>query len=250
MKIDLFEKEQQIYDNALNRVTKVREGAQFDFVEYTKITKEYGKLLKKLRRSAQLAGSPTNDLHESNLDLTDKVQYDALTGIYNRRYMEDNLERVIKNIVWTGGGLLSVLMVDIDFFKKYNDTYGHNEGDACLKSIAKVIAASVMRPNDFVARYGGEEFVVVLPNTDGNGARAIAERILENVRACGIPHINNEAADCVTVSAGVTTAYVELVHDSSDYIKRADEALYMSKGNGRNQYTYLDFKETKHEIQH
>jgi diguanylate cyclase (GGDEF)-like protein len=248
MEMDLFENEQRIYDNALNRIAAVREGAQFDFAEYAELTKEYGKLLKQLRRSTRLADRTTIDLHESNLDLTDKVQYDALTGIYNRRYMEDNLKRIIKSMVRSGGGLLSILMIDIDYFKKYNDTYGHSEGDICLKSAAKVLAASVMRPEDFAARYGGEEFVVVLPNTDAGGARGIADRILESVRACGIPHINNDVAKFVTVSIGVTTAYVDLARDGGDYIKRADEALYMSKGNGRNQYTYLDFEETKHEV--
>jgi len=248
MEMDLFENEQRIYDNALNRIAEVREGAQFDFSEYAMITKEYGILLKQLRRATRLADKTTIDLHESNLDLADKVQYDALTGIYNRRYMEDNLKRVIKTIMRSGGGLLSLLMIDIDFFKKYNDTYGHGEGDVCLKSVAKVLAASVMRPEDFAARYGGEEFVVILPNTGANGACGIADRILENVRACGIPHIKSEAADCVTVSVGVTTARVDPAHDGSGYIKRADKALYLSKENGRNQYTYLDFEETKHEI--
>ncbi|MDR1837445.1 MAG: GGDEF domain-containing protein [Treponema sp.] len=252
MEVDLFENEQRVYDNALNRITEVAakagEGAQFDFTEYAEITKEYGKLLKQLRRATRLADRTTIDLHESNLDLADKVHYDALTGIYNRRYMEDNLKRVIKSILRSGGGLLSVLMIDIDFFKKYNDTYGHGQGDACLKAIAKVLAASVMRPEDFTARYGGEEFVVILPNTDESGACGIADKILENVRACGISHEKSDAANCVTVSIGVTTAHVDLARDGGDYIKRADEALYMSKGNGRNQYTYLDFREAKHEV--
>jgi diguanylate cyclase (GGDEF)-like protein len=248
METDLFEKEQQFYDNALNRVTKVREGAQFDIAEYAKITKEYGKLLKKLRRFAQLAGKVTTDAHEGNLDLNDKVQYDALTGIYNRRYIEDNLQRVIKSMVRSGGGLLSILMIDMDFFKKYNDTYGYGEGDDCLKSVAKVIAASVMRPDDFVGRYDGEEFVVILPNTNEKGACVMADKILEGVRTCGIPHKKNKAADCVTVSIGVTTANIDLPCDGDDYIKRADEALYMSKGSGRNKYTFLAIKEEVYEI--
>jgi diguanylate cyclase (GGDEF)-like protein len=162
--------------------------------------------------------------------------------------MEDNLKRVIKSILRSGGGLLSVLMIDIDFFKKYNDTYGHSDGDVCLKSIAKVLAACVMRPDDFAARYGGEEFVVILPNTDESGACGIADKILKSVQACGIPHIKNEAADCVTVSIGATTVHVDPAHDGGDYIKRADEALYISKGNGRNKYTYLAFEEAKHEV--
>ncbi len=201
--------------------------------------------MKQLRRATRLADRTTIDLHESNLNLTDKVHYDALTGIYNRRYMEDNLQRIIKTMARSGGGLLGILMVDIDFFKEYNDTYGHSAGDACLKSIAEVLAANVMRPEDFTARYGGEEFVIVLPNTDEKGARMIAEKIIKNVQARNIPHRKSRAANCVTVSIGVTTAEVSLARNSSDYIKRADEALYMSKGNGRNRYIYLDFKEEK-----
>jgi PleD family two-component response regulator len=104
MKIDLFESEQRIYDNALNRIAAVCEGAQFDFAEYAEITKEYGKLLKQLRQATRLADRTMIDLHESNLDLTDKVHYDSLTGIYNRRFMEDNLKRIIKTIVRSGGG--------------------------------------------------------------------------------------------------------------------------------------------------
>jgi diguanylate cyclase (GGDEF)-like protein len=248
MEIDLFENERGIYDNALSRIAAVREGAQFDFAEYAEMAKEYGRLLKQLRRATRLADRTTINLYESNLDLTDKVHYDTLTGIYSRRYMEDNLKRIIRIMARSGGGLLSVLMIDIDFFKKFNDNYGHGEGDVCLKAVAKVLAASVMRPDDFAARYGGEEFLVVLPNTDVNGACSIADRILVSVRACGIPHIKSEIADCVTVSVGVTTAFVDHEHDGGDYIKRADEALYISKGNGRNKYTYLDFKEGKHEI--
>jgi diguanylate cyclase (GGDEF)-like protein len=199
-----------------------------------------------LRRFARLAEKNTGDLHET--DLTDKVQYDALTGIYNRRCMEDNLKRVIKSMVRSGGGLLSILMIDMDFFKKYNDAYGYGEGDACLKSVAKVIAASVMRPDDFVARYDGEEFAVILPHTDEKGACVMAEKILEGVRACGIPHKKSKAAECVTVSIGVTTANIDLPCDGDEYIKRADEALYMSKGSGRNKYTYLAVKEEVYEI--
>ena len=248
MEIDLFEDEKRIYDNALNRIAEVNKGAQFDFAEYAELTKEYGKILKQLRRSTLPEEEPVIDSHESSLDLTEEVNYDALTEIYNRRFMEDNLKRLIKNIARAGGGLLSVLMIDIDFFKKYNDTYGHSEGDVCLKSVAKAIAATVMRPDDFVARYDGEEFAVILPHTDEKGACVMAEKILEGVRACGIPHKKSKAAECVTVSIGVTTANIDLPCDGDEYIKRADEALYMSKGSGRNKYTYLAVKEEVYEI--
>jgi len=104
-----------------------------------------------------------------------------------------------------------------------------------------VLSQSITREDDFVARYGGEEFVVVLPHTDEHGAHVTASRLLENVIMRGIPHEKNEVEDCVTVSIGVTTVNVEYEHKIEDYIKCADEALYMSKRNGRNRYTFAKF---------
>ena len=242
MDIDLFEDEQKIFDDSVALIAAVKNGEQFDVDEYAKLSKEYGRLLKHLRRSTRIADRTTIDLYESNVDLTDKVHYDALTGIYNRRFLEDDLTRVIKSLARSGGEL-SVLMMDIDFFKKYNDTYGHSQGDFCLKNVAETLAGSISRPDDFVARYGGEEFAVVLPDTDAKGAQLLAAKILANIRARNIPHEKNEAASCVTISIGITTGNVLHEHDGGEYIKRADEALYMSKQSGRNKYTYLDFKE-------
>jgi len=241
---DLFAEEQRILDDGLFHLAEVRTGKTFDLDKYAMLLDEYRKLLRQFRRATRIADRTAIDLHESNQDLTNKVNYDALTGIYNRRYMEDNLSRILKSIA-RHGGTLSVLMIDVDFFKKYNDTYGHNKGDECLKSVAETLAGVPSRPDDFAARYGGEVFTIVLPNTDEIGAKHIADRILKNIRERKIPHGENEAANCVTVSIGVTTGSVEQSHTVEDYIKRADEALYRSKQNGRNQYTYVDFKEGK-----
>ena len=178
------------------------------------------------------------ELSRTIRDLFTKANVDALTGIYNRRYIENNLAQTME-FLSRSNGELSVLMVDIDFFKKYNDTYGHDRGDMCLKAVAESLANGVSRSNDFVARYGGEEFLAVLPNTDEIGARAIAEKLLENVRALDIPHAGSDTAPCVTVSIGVTTGTVEFTQNQDEYVKRADQALYMSKQNGRNKYTYL-----------
>jgi len=241
MIVDIFEEEQRIYDEAVARTE-----ASVD--EYKELAKQYGRLLRQLRRSTRIADRTTINLYDSNVDLTDKVNYDALTGIHNRRFMEDNLAALIKSLS-RSGAQLSLLMLDIDFFKKYNDTYGHSEGDNCLKSVAAIIAESVNRkPDDFVARYGGEEFAVVLPSTDENGARYIAEKILGDIRAKNIPHKLNEVASCVTISIGGTTGIVEYMQKGEDYIRRADEALYLSKNNGRNQYTFKQFKEENYEI--
>ena len=170
----------------------------------------------------------------------EKVFYDALTNIHNRRFFDEAVSRVMKSLS-RSGGTLSLLMMDIDYFKKYNDTYGHSEGDECLKSIADVLQKS-MRPDDFVARYGGEEFVAVLPNTDELGARTVADRLLDNIRMRAIPHHASEAAEIVTVSIGIVTGSVDRTHTADDFIRRADEMLYKSKQNGRNRYSSVQMQ--------
>jgi diguanylate cyclase (GGDEF)-like protein len=135
------------------------------------------------------------------------------------------------------------MMIDIDFFKRFNDTYGHSAGDVCLKSIGKALESSLNRSDDFVVRYGGEEFAVILPNTDEEGACFMAENLLKNVRNCNIPHEKNDVAKCVTISIGVTTAKVSFRQKAEDYIKRADDMLYTSKHNGRNLYSYAPLED-------
>jgi len=173
----------------------------------------------------------------ANAFIRTEVEYDALTGIHNRRFFDELMKRTISSLS-RSGSLLSLLMIDIDFFKRYNDTYGHVEGDKCLKIVAQTLSKSVTRVDDFVIRYGGEEFVIVLPNTDEFGARLIAEKMLENIRKCNVPHEQNDAANCLTISIGVTTGKVLYTHTADDFVKKADEMLYKSKQNGRNRYFF------------
>jgi len=217
MALDLFEDEQKIFDDATKRAEEFRKGGSFDFEEYVSLLNEYGKLLKQLRN-----------------------HFDVLTGIYNRRFMEDALKRIVRSLS-RAQGALSIMMVDVDFFKRYNDTYGHGMGDDCLRAIAYALSKTVERADDFVARYGGEEFVVVLPYTDEAGAELTAVKLLESIRVLRIPHEQSDAAAYVTISIGVTTVKVDYSHHYMEYIKRADEALYVSKQTGRNKYTYLKF---------
>jgi diguanylate cyclase (GGDEF)-like protein len=246
MTIDIFEDEQKIFDNATALIDAVKNGAEFDFEEYKKITKEYGRMLKQLRRTTRIADRTTIDLHSSNIDLSDKIHYDALTGIYNRRYLDENLKRVVRSLARSGGSL-GVLMIDIDFFKNYNDGYGHDDGDECLKAVSQTISACLYRADDFVARYGGEEFAVVLPDTDESGVRVMAKKMVEAVRGRNLRHEYCDVTDYVTISAGATASIVLQEHSGTDFLKRADEALYISKANGRNRYTYMDYG-GKHEI--
>ncbi|MCL2627160.1 MAG: diguanylate cyclase [Oscillospiraceae bacterium] len=177
-------------------------------------------------------GLLSNTIH----DLFIVGHYDPLTGIYNRRYMETTLTHVISSLSRAGAGL-SLLMLDLDNFKKYNDTYGHAAGDECLKSVSGALESVVKREGDFVARYGGEEFIVALPNTDKDGAVMVADAILKAVRELKILHEKNEAG-IVTISVGVATHECTDNLTWNDFVKMADEALYESKENGRDRYTF------------
>jgi diguanylate cyclase (GGDEF)-like protein len=170
----------------------------------------------------------------------DKINYDALTGIYNRRYFDKQLDIVVKSLSRTPAGTLSLMMIDIDCFKPYNDTYGHSQGDNCLRSVAKALKETVTRIDDFVVRYGGEEFSVVLPNTDESGARRIAELLLENIRSLNIPHEATKVigSEHITISIGVATGSVHHTQTPEDYIKHADKMLYSAKNKGRNRYIF------------
>jgi len=168
-----------------------------------------------------------------------KVYFDALTGIHNRRYFDKTMRRLISSLS-RAGGTLSLMMIDVDFFKKYNDTYGHGAGDECLIKVAEVLSNSVLRVDDFVARYGGEEFVAVMPNTDKAGALAVAEKMLENIREAKIEHKASDVEKFVTFSIGLTSGVVTQFHTPDSFVQRADEMLYKSKGDGRNRYTFGD----------
>jgi len=240
--MDLFDREQQVYEKSLVHIEDVQKGAPFNFEFFETITKEYGTLLKYIRVVTKISDKTSVNLHKSNLDLTGKVHHDALTGIYNRRFLEEALKRYIRDLS-RSNSLLSVFMLDIDHFKRYNDTYGHSEGDACLQNIAQTLLKCITREDDFVARYGGEEFVMILPHTDRHGAQLAADRVLEKIIALNIPHEKNDDIGHVTISIGFSTIAVKHTHSFADYIKCADEALYTSKQNGRNRYTYKEFKD-------
>lgn len=238
---DLFEREQSVLDDAVSRIEK---GTACSLELYAALANEYRRLLKQLRRITKISDKTTVDLNTSKLDLLDKVHFDEMTGIYNRRFFDEKLCGLLYGLACNSGEL-SVLMIDVDFFKNYNDTYGHAKGDDCLRLVAQTICACMTGEDQFVARYGGEEFVVVLPNTDENGAQRMSLWILENIRACGIPHENNDVATVVTVSLGSTTGVVNSSHTIQDYIRIADRALYQSKQNGRNQSTFIQLEATR-----
>jgi diguanylate cyclase (GGDEF)-like protein len=163
----------------------------------------------------------------------DKIAHeDALTGMPNRRSFDEVAEKEFDRAM-RDRQPFSVLLLDVDYFKRYNDTYGHAAGDKCLQAIARALQEALMRPADMGARYGGEEFVVLLPNTHARGAAKVAERILRWVDNLQIPHESSAVAAHVTVSIGVNTL-APLGHNTlKEAVKQADEALYAAKGGGR-----------------
>ena len=163
--------------------------------------------------------------------------FDMLTGLYNRRYFAETFPLLVLSLSRSSSPL-SLMMLDIDFFKNYNDTYGHPAGDECLKVVADILTNCLPRKDDFVTRYGGEEFVIVLPNTDEVGAKKIADKLLKCMKDAALPHKSSNIASHVTFSIGITTAIAKHFHSVDDYINLADEMLYKSKQSGRNMYSF------------
>ncbi len=173
-------------------------------------------------------------LRRANDELKRLATIDGLTDIANRRTLDDCLEKEWRRVTREKGELAFILS-DVDFFKKYNDTYGHLEGDECLKAVARALEGAVRRPADFVARYGGEEFAVVLPNTDLKGAVCVAENVRRAVEDLKIEHRCSDTAPVVTLSLGVACARPATGHLLERLLTTADQALYNAKESGRNQ---------------
>ncbi|MFZ5645361.1 MAG: diguanylate cyclase [Bacillota bacterium] len=159
---------------------------------------------------------------------------DGLTGIANRRYLDNYLLQEWRRAARENIPL-SLIMCDIDFFKVYNDTYGHQAGDDCLKRVAGSLSENLKRPGDLVARYGGEEFAIVLPDTDTDGAVLLAKALRAGIEALKIEHINSRASKHVTLSLGVASTVPSNDFSPEMLISRADQALYQAKQKGRNQ---------------
>ncbi|HTH96944.1 MAG TPA: diguanylate cyclase [Stellaceae bacterium] len=178
-------------------------------------------------------------LHRAQATLRRLAFTDGLTGLYNRRHFDHALDIECRRLS-RGGSLLSLIMFDVDHFKLFNDGYGHLAGDDCLRSVGGVIPTVLGRPTDIGARYGGEEFACILPETEHDGAKAVAERIRAGIAALAIPHERSSAAPYVTASLGLVTLRCRQDTTPADVIQRADEQLYAAKHNGRNQVCAVD----------
>ncbi|MBK7932221.1 MAG: diguanylate cyclase [Acidobacteria bacterium] len=185
------------------------------------------------KRLTRLVAERTRELAEANENLHALANSDGLTKIGNRRrfetFLADEWHRAVRFKTE-----ISLIMIDIDHFKRFNDLYGHQAGDDCLQKVAEAFAETIKRPTDLVARFGGEEFALVLGGTSSAGARLIAEQVAENVRQMKIVHNGSDTSPFLTVSIGIATAFPDLDMSEIDLVRNADRALYKAKANGRN----------------
>ena len=220
-----------IFVTARNSEEDEEYGLNLGAIDY--ITKPFNKAIVKLRIKNYL------DLKIKN-DMLEKLSmYDGLTNIRNRRYFDETFEKTFSEIKRDKKSL-AVLMIDIDFFKPYNDNYGHGQGDETLRKVAKALEKTIKRASDFVARYGGEEFVILLKDINKDGVEAVANNLLNAVRELKITHEFSKIENYVTVSIGVS-----YYNSSSDITKlelllKADETLYNVKNSGRNNFAILE----------
>jgi len=194
--------------------------------------REWGHIVKQKQAEEELK-RVNEKLIEANKKLEHMANYDVLTEVANRRYFMETFEKEWKRSR-RNKLPLSLIMIDVDFFKAYNDNYGHQAGDECLKNIAPLLQEVLTRPGDMAARYGGEEFVVILPETNLEGTTLIAEKLRKKVESAEIPHDLSTISDYVTISLGTATTIPSIRKKPDSLIAAADEALYKAKRSGRN----------------
>ena len=209
------------------------DGVTLSVGQLTEITKE-------MEAEAQVKRAEAA-LQEANRELERLANLDGLTQLANRRHFDHCLEREWMRL-YRERGPIALILADVDQFKAYNDNYGHQAGDDCLRRIAQVITEHAGRPADLAARYGGEEFALILPNTSASGAHHLAETLRGAVMALEIAHRGSSVAKVVTLSVGVTAARPHSPMTPADLIAQADAALYNAKQGGRNQV--MDFPST------
>jgi diguanylate cyclase (GGDEF)-like protein len=214
-----------IFITAMSQEADEERGLGAGAIDY--ITKPFSTSIVRARVRNHLELKRYRDMLES-LSTTD-----GLTGIPNRRQFDDFLDREWRRAI-RNHTPISLIMMDIDFFKAYNDYYGHLEGDNCLRQLARALFEIARRPVDLAARYGGEEFAFVIPETDTEGAMNVAIMIRDRINALNLPHARSTVADYVTISIGVATIVPVVGQLSEELIRLADERLYVAKQSGRN----------------
>jgi diguanylate cyclase (GGDEF)-like protein len=200
---------------------------------YKNLVKEYKELLEQMKRMIKISDMMENKLNCVRRSIDEISKIDFLTNIYNRRYFNQVLIEEWENCKRNSNSV-SLLMIDVDKFKQYNDIYGHLNGDTCLQNISQAIKNAIQEPNNIVSRYGGEEFIVLIPNSDLEKAKYIAESIRKNIEKLRILHVGSKEYGIITVSIGVATNIPNENLSPEKLIHMSDEALYRAKSSGRN----------------
>lgn len=231
-----------IYD-LLHLVQKAQTEQDFSVRSELEGSNEVYQLGKRLNNLLALIQAQQNAVSEKNRILQNLSRTDALTGLSNRRYFDEWMVSLSSNAN-TPSIAVSLLIIDIDYFKLFNDHYGHAKGDEALTLVATSIKQSLHESTDHAFRYGGEEFVVVLQDTDSAGAVKVAENIRQHIENKHYEHTTSPLSDYITISIGVATKPVNMLLDVQDIFKHADQALYTAKAQGRNRVAYQSDSET------
>ncbi len=239
---ELFSQEHKIIEEAQELLQSEDFSENALYEPFCELLEAYKKLFRQTKRLVKMGDRMQNDLNKLNSELQShkeklaQMSYvDGLTSLANRRRFNEFLEAEWNRAVRSGSPL-SLIILDIDFFKQFNDHYGHSAGDECLVNVARALSNCIKRSGDLVARFGGEEFAVVLPDTDFSGAKCTAEQIQTSTRDLAIAHEYSHIAPHITVSSGIASCVPAEKNTHMELLEAADKQLYAAKEAGRNQF--------------
>ncbi|MDD3168768.1 MAG: GGDEF domain-containing protein [Eubacteriales bacterium] len=230
---DIFESEYKVVLEAENLIQAKVFASAKDEDHYKNLLHSYKRLLRQMRTMVRMSDIMQSKLNTMSGELEKLSQTDALTGLYNRRFFNEIYQKEWQSAT-DRGTALGTMMIDIDYFKIYNDTFGHLAGDVCLQKIADSIAGTVKDNDAFVARFGGEEFILLMPDADLEKCTGIAQRIMDDLAALNIPGAIKTPDGKITVSIGIGMMSPTMDSKLETLVNMADQALYRAKKDGRN----------------
>ena len=231
--MDIFDSENKVILEAETLIQTKEFASAEDEGHYQKLLDEYKRLLRQMRTMVRMSDIMQSKLNTMSGELEKLSQIDGLTGLYNRRFFNEIYQKEWRNAI-AEGKALGALMIDIDYFKVYNDTFGHLAGDFCLQKIANSIEATVKDSDVFVARFGGEEFILLLADADLEKCTRIAQQIMDDLSKLNIPGAIKTSDGKVTVSIGIGLMKPTIEAKLETLVNIADQALYRAKKDGRN----------------
>lgn len=238
--VQAYEREMAGHDNSTQVLLKmIGKLYQVLSVQNAELVQANQHLEDRVTQRTQELAQANEDLQRANVQLKAYGRTDGLLQVANRAYFSDRLEQACAS-AFRRQQSLGLLMIDVDYFKRYNDHFGHQAGDTCLQAIARAVQQTMQRSTDLVARYGGEELVVILPEVDAAGAGAVAARVVAAVTALQLPHPVSGAGPFVSVSVGAAGRVPRLQSAAADLVAEADSALYKAKAAGRNRWLLAD----------